>query len=291
MSDYRDRLMAAIASRQAVVILGTGVSKALSGGADAADWIGLVRNGIHRLAVESSLSSWVAVQELSLDDAIERNDLDALVGVASQVAAKLKGSSPQAFADWLRDSLGSLKVTRLELGKALETLGLPILTTNYDRLVEPALRRSSVDWTDAESMREVFKGENPAIGHLHGVWNRSNTVNFSETDYARLMNDQPGQFVQQAHYSTKSFIYVGFGSGLHDPNFSRLLERHNTMFPESRGDHFRLCLDSEMTQLEATHVGHDIRVVSYGSSHDALAAFIQGLAPTSSVDLNQPQTS
>lgn len=277
LSDYLDRLKAAVSSRQAILILGTGVSKALSGGASSADWVGLLRNGISQASRRSELGSWSALQELALDDALERDDLDALLGVASQVSAKLKAPGTQAFADWLRDSVGSLKVVRPDLANSLEKLELPILTTNYDQLMEKALRRSSVDWTDAESMREVFKSETPSIGHLHGVWNRPDTVVLSESDYARVMHDQPGQFVQQAHYSTKSFIYVGFGSGLHDPNFSRLLQRHSTLFPESRGDHFRLCLADETSQLETAHSGHDIRVISYGERYEDLQSFIDSL--------------
>ncbi|MFE4834518.1 SIR2 family protein [Arthrobacter sp. NPDC056691] len=277
LNDYLDRLSAAVSSKQAILILGTGVSKALSGGAGAADWIGLLRDGIKRLVHRSELQSWGALQEMALDDALERDDLDGLLGVASQISAKLRAPGSQAYSDWLRDSVGSLRVVRPELAISLEQLELPILTTNYDQLIEKALRRTSIDWTDAESMREVFKGETPSVGHLHGVWNRPNTVVLSESDYTRVMHDQPGQFVQQAHYSTKSFIYVGFGSGLHDPNFSRLLKRHSVLFPDSRGDHFRLCLSSELSQLESAHAEHDIRVISYGHEYEDLAPFIDSL--------------
>ena len=277
LNDYLDRLKAAISSKQAILILGTGVSKALSGGAACADWVGLLKDGIRRFEGRPDLLSWCTLQEMALDDALERDDLDGLLGVASQICAKLKTPVVQPYSDWLRDSIGGLKVVHPELARSLEQLELPILTTNYDQLMENALRRSSVDWTDAESMREVFKGEVNSIGHLHGVWNRPDTVILSESDYTRVMHDQPGQFVQQAHYSTKSFIYVGFGSGLHDPNFSRLLKRHNALFPDSRGNHFRLCLSRELSQLESAHAGHDIRVISYGEEHEDLTTFIDTL--------------
>lgn len=277
MNDYVERLKAAVSSKQAILILGTGVSKAISGGAGTADWIGLLRDGIKRLGNRSDLQSWGALQELALDDALERDDLDGLLGVASQISAKLKASGAQAYSDWLRDSVGNLRVVHPELAISLEQLELPILTTNYDQLIEKALRRTSIDWTDAESMREVFKGETSCVGHLHGVWNRPDSVVLSESDYTKVMHDQPGQFVQQAHYSTKSFIYVGFGSGLHDPNFSRLLKRHSALFPDSRGDHFRLCRLGELSQLESAHAEHDIRVISYGEKYDDLGSFIDSL--------------
>ena len=247
---------------------------ALTGGATTSNWVGLIRHGIEAASTDED---WAAMQQLNLEYALDKSDISGLIGVASQIAAKLRSRSPQAYSDWLRDSIGSLRGRRTNLAQALASLGLPILTTNYDDLMEKALNCPTVTWTDPEAMRAVFRYESKAIGHLHGVWTSPESVIFSESDYTRLLGDERGQFVQQAHYSTKSFIYVGFGGGLHDPNFSRLVSRHSTMFPESRGDHFRLCLDSEISELEDAHGSHDIRVISYGSEHDQLTEFIEEL--------------
>jgi hypothetical protein len=275
VNEHRERLVAAVKSGQAILILGAGTSMAMTGGAATSNWVGLIKHGIEAASTDED---WAAMQQMNLDYALDKSDISGLVGVASQIAAKLKAQSPQKYSDWLRDSVGSLRPRHTKLAHAVAALGLPILTTNYDDLVEKALGVPSINWTNPEAMRAVFRHEDKAVGHLHGVWTSPESVIFSESDYTRLLGDERGQFVQQAHYSTKSFIYIGFGGGLHDPNFSRLVGRHSAMFPESRGDHFRLCLDAEVSDLEDTHGSHDIRVISYGSGHEQLADYIDGLS-------------
>ncbi|WP_181578445.1 SIR2 family protein [Arthrobacter sp. AQ5-05] len=280
MNEYLERLRFAVADHTAVVVAGTGVSKSLSSGAPTADWVGLIRNGIERAARDiPKLDAWQSLQEISLEHACTDGDTDDLINVASAVATKLKKHSPQLFSDWLRESVGLLPLTEPALAQSLGTLGLPILTTNYDTLIEQALGLPSVTWRDPEAMRELFKGESRAVGHLHGIFDRPDSVILSDTDYSRILMDNRAQFVQQAHYATKSFIYVGYGSGLDDPNFSKLLEWHSRAFPESRGDHFRLCKNDDVQSLSRQHAQHDIRVVGYGDEYSDLTGFLNTLVP------------
>jgi hypothetical protein len=155
----------------------------------------------------------------------------------------------------------------------------PLLTTNYDGLLEEVLRRPTVTWLDREGMREIFRSDSDAIGHLHGFWKSLESVVLTEADYSRVLSDEPSQALETAHYTSKSFLYVGYGDGLADPNFTHLLAWHRKLFPESRNDHFRLCRSADFDRLRTEHSRDDIRVIPYGDDYSDLPAFLSQLRP------------
>jgi hypothetical protein len=290
VSNYHDRLFAVIEQGSAVVLVGTGVSKALAQGAETSDWVGLIRDGIDRVdrdLVENA--GWSDHKRSGLKLACEHGDTVELISVASAVGNKLRGHSKQLFADWLRDTVGALEVKDSTLATSISNLGTPILTTNYDTLLEKALGRDSADWTETEHMRDIFKGDSKKVGHLHGIHTKPDSVILTEGDYTKIIGNPAAQFIQQTHYASKSFIYIGYGSGLDDPNFSKLIEWHAELFPESRSDHFRLCLEKDESVLRRAHAGHDIRVVPYGQEYSDLPKFLEGLRPASLHPFGSPQ--
>lgn len=283
MNDYRDRLISALGASAVMIVAGTGVSRALSRDQEEADWVGLIRSGLRQIeTINSGQGNWVAAQRASLDVAVEERDVPLLIGVAGQVVARLTQTGEQPYVDWLRETVGALKVREPSLGKAIAGLRSPILTTNYDLLLEDALHRTSANWTDTEAMREIFRGDSESVGHLHGDWKHPSSVVLSPEHYANLRANDPTQALETAHYSSKSFLYLGYGAGLADPNFSSLLDWHRRLFPQSRGDHFRLCLESEFDELTALHANDDIRVVAYGAEFSELPMFLDSLATSAS---------
>lgn len=274
-----DKLQEKISLGSAVLVTGTGVSKQISGLAAGADWIGLLRNGIDHIEhMGLANSDWVALTGMQLDAAKDSASTEDLVNVASAVGNKIRGSSKQAYSDWLAASVGQLSVHDVTLAKALEKLRLPILTTNYDDLVERALGIPSSTWVDKDELKQIFSSEIRAVGHLHGIWNKPDSVILTESDYTRLTSDPASQMLQRSFYESTSFIYVGFGGGLEDPNFDRLLQMHGELFPESRSSHFRLCRASELETLQRKHINSDIIPIAYGKGHDDLTPFLEGLA-------------
>ncbi len=287
--DYTGLLTKAIADRAAVIVVGTGASKSLSGGARYADWFGLVEEGIAYARTLGASEGWEANQRSSLEYARAENDQAALIGVASQVQTRLRAVGPQAYFDWLRESVGSLEVKDGALAKAIGALGCPLLTTNYDRLLEKALGLPTVVWDDQNQMRDLLKGSE-GVGHLHGVWEKPGTVVLSDTDYQRILNSDPAQHLQSAHYSMKAFVFVGYGAGLADPNFGNMLDIHRKLFPESNHDHFRLCRTSELDALQVEHAGDSIRPIAYGDDYADLAPFLRALAPKDSSAMSKGDT-
>lgn len=277
--EYQARLQEALTANAVITIVGTGVSKALTKGDPSADWVGLLRTGLDRVRVlDKGASAWADHQASALQLALDESDTQLLTGVATQLVGKLTQiGAQQAYTDWLRETVGALRVRDSDVGTALGSLRTPILTTNYDELLEEALSRKTVAWTDREGLREVFRATSTDIGHLHGIWKSLDSVILTDQDYARILSDEPAQVLEAAHYTSKSFLYVGYGDGLSDPNFGKLLAWHRKVFPTSRNDHFRLCLASEFDQLTQYHAQDDIRVISYGGSHSDLAPFLRSL--------------
>ncbi|MFJ3473449.1 SIR2 family protein [Microbacterium maritypicum] len=282
LTDYLEDLRAVVSAGNAVFVLGTGVSKSLSGGASHADWVGLIRDGISRAARLANDSKWESFVTNQLEYAIEAQETAALVGAASAVQTKLQALGSQAFASWLEESVGSLEVVDRTLADALASTGCPLLTTNYDELLERATGRPSAVWSRVEGIRDSLRHEPPTIGHLHGLWREPETVVLSDKDYQRILGDEPAQHIQASYFASKTFVFIGYGSGLEDPNFGWLLKTHRSLFPVSRHKHYRVASEESALELASDHADDSIRVVSYGGAHSDLGPFIASLTPTSS---------
>lgn len=281
LANYRDRLLEKMQQGQVVALIGTGVSTAVTKGATTANWVGLIQDGIDRAATLARNPSWRDLRELSLEQAVEYSDVSELISVATAVADVLRPHR-QAYTDWLREAIGELPIAEAGLVRALGSLNIPLLTTNYDTLVSRILGRASVTWQSGERMRQVFTGRSPeTVGHLHGSWEEPDSIILSSQDYARITLQHNAKFLQQSQYASKSFLFVGCGDGLDDPNFSTMLSLHREMFPDSLGDHFRLCRDEEVDGLSLRHTDDDIRILGYGPNHDDLVPYLEQLAADS----------
>lgn len=272
------RFANAVTNRNLVFVVGTGFSAHTSNGAEHSTWRGLLESGIQLARTLGASSEWSDLMHSNLEFGFSENDLEPAIAAASQIAKAIKSSGSYVYAKWLQGTVGSLAVERSDLGDAIRSLPYPVLTTNYDTLLEDD-RRSSITWMDSRGIQEILSGTSAAIGHLHGVWTDPSSVILSTDDYSALLASSSAQELQRAVSSLKSIIYVGFGSGLEDPNFSRLIEWHRSTFLPSAVDHFRLCRASEVEELTARHTNDHIRPISYGDTFGELPQFIAGLAP------------
>lgn len=274
-------LSGAFAEARVTLVVGTGLSMSASGGAPGANWTGFLRESI-QWATEniSAAEDWAPTVEAVLETALKTSDTSMLISAASMVANKIEEQGEQAKLNWLRQTVGALPLISTDLSKALGRLKCPILTTNYDTLIEQATGRASAAWTSSSDLQKVMSRISNAVGHLHGVWEQVDSVVLSEADYARVLQSAPLQALQQAASSVTSLVYIGVGDGLDDPNFSRLLSWHRSTFPTSVVPHFRLCRDSELASLTQTHGSDNIRPVSYGASWEDLPAFLEQFFPS-----------
>jgi hypothetical protein len=267
-----EALRRAIAQGEVLVVVGSGVSVAATGGAKCASLSGLLWNGI--AWCESHLHSLPARWGDRSRESLASGDLDEMLGVASQIEAKLSGSE---FRAWLRSSVGSLSVQHSDLIEAIWMLGCPIATTNYDDVLRHGhLERPVWTWLQHAQALSWARKERAGVFHLHGHWDFPESVVLDLRSYENLL-DASGQAVLQALGSFRSFLYIGCGEGLFDPRF-KVFREWLDKYSGSGFFHYRLCLEREAAELERRHSPEEaMRIVTYGPHYEDLVPFLRSL--------------
>jgi NTP pyrophosphatase (non-canonical NTP hydrolase) len=273
MDEFRDALSGSRKPHTRLV-LGAGVTIAATGDAPTASWRGLLQHGLERVqAVNSCPASRVRVLGtiLAADD-----DPAAYVYAAELITESLGGRGGPEFATWLEDAIGGLEITDSSLVDALVGLDVPILTTNYDGLLEAATGLAPVTWLDGSHLQSVIRGTKPAVVHLHGYYERPESVVLGIRSYEDALHTEQLQALQQAMATLQTLVFVGVGDGLDDPNFSALRAWIRKTQPAARHRHFRLCTNAEYADLRAGYDGRDhIRLIAYGDGVGDLPAFLR----------------
>lgn len=279
MQDLQD----AVVKGRAIFVVGTGLSLASSSGASTASWIGLLEESLNYISARKMANDqWRPMIDHTLTYARATSDTAALVSVAGMVQTQIRLAGDFAYAKWLRETVGELKVADDSWSNALDGVSCPILTTNYDSLIEQSTGRQSATWESPGEIQRILANNSNSVGHIHGLWSQPSSVILSDRDYTKLLGSQTAQDLQKAASALKSIIYVGVGSGLEDPNFSRLIEWHRRSFEDSQHRHYRLCRESELERLVVEHRADHILPVSYGEEFADLPAFLASISPSSS---------
>ena len=199
---------------------------------------------------------------------------------AEAVTYRLGGRDHGEYRRWLKETVGRLGASYLEVLEALRDLGGILATTNYDGLLEQVTRRPAVTWQDQARAQAVLRGGEQAVLHLHGFWQEPESVVLGVRSYEELLGAEHAQAMQQAMTAMGTLLFVGFGAGLADPNFTALRTWMARLFRGSEYRHFRLAKDDEVAALRAEH-GQDERVfvLGYGPGHADLAPYLRRLAP------------
>jgi tetratricopeptide (TPR) repeat protein len=268
-----------LARGRVIVLVGAGVAAGATGGAPVASWTGLLENGVARceeLALKPLPPGWGKRTR----DQIQSGDVEELILAAEAVTGRLGGREHGEYRRWLKETVGKLDATHVEVLEALRDLGGILATTNYDGLLEQVTGRPAVTWQDTARAQAVLRGDEQAIVHLHGFWQEPGSVVLGVRSYEQLLGAEHAQAMQQAMTAMGTLLFVGFGAGLADPNFAALREWMARLFKGAEYRHFRLALDDEVRALRAEH-GQDERVfvLGYGPSHADLAPYLRQLAP------------
>jgi hypothetical protein len=269
VDDLRER----IAQGRVVVVAGSGVSAAASGGHELCSWRALIASGIEWAEQLPSTASERGVAARALLDA---PDTASLVMAAEIVSASLDEGE---LAAWMRATIGSLELRDSSIPDALVALGVPLATTNYDDLIERASGYDAVTWRHGAAVQHALQtpGEKVVV-HLHGQWRDAASVVLGVRSYAALAAAGPAQALQRAMATMSSLLFVGVGDGAGDPNFAALRAWLEQTFPGSEYRHYRLCLTAEVDELTAEHgAGERTIALAYGDRHDELAGFLRDL--------------
>lgn len=280
--DSIQQLRNAIKKGRILAIVGAGVSFAATNDS-CASWAGLLLNGIERaIDLHPHLkNSW----EKSCQRDLASGNLVKLIAVAGRISKELGAPRGGEFRRWLRESvggLGELEISNPSVLQALADLKVQLATTNYDGLIEKVTGLRPVTWQNKNLVDRLVRGDEPAVLHMHGYWEEPESIAFSKNSYGRLQRNSYAQHTIRALCSHKTFLYIGCGTGLTDPNFSAFLKWQQELFSESEHQHFRLCLNREAEDLRHQHVLPErILIISYGDDYADLAPFLQSLTPVS----------
>lgn len=257
-------------------VIGAGVSYLSTGGNSISTWSGLVANGINFVAnnVADLPDDWST--SLSFSDS---PDAETLIRNADEIELRLAGNQSDIFLRWLRSSVGTLRPSQLEVLKGIGKLGRIVATTNYDSVIEEAIGGPPVTWLDRSKLHQVIAGDDYGVIHLHGYWERPDSMIFSSQSYEKITGDEFSQTMLHSLVVLHSLVFIGFGSGLNDPNFSRLRSWMRTWAKYSPYGHFRLVRSEEFNQMSASHPDDErIIPIVYGDNYCDLPNFIADLA-------------
>jgi hypothetical protein len=277
-----DALKEAIAHKQVVVVTGTGVSAALSGGAPTATWLGLLEDGVARIErIDENRGAFLRLRlEAYVSAPVHERRLSDLTNLATELRQEFDAHDQNTFGKWLDVAIGGLSLDKSELAHNIGALAAPLFTTNYDKLLESALGRSSSSWQHPDTMRKIATNSSDSVGHLHGLYDQADSVIFTTADYSRVLSNDAAQALQNAAFTMKTFLFIGFGSGTDDPNFKLMIDNFGAAFSGTAAAHFRLCLAADARPISTITSVVDI---AYGDTHDELPQFLESLKPDTTV--------
>ncbi|WP_178974101.1 SIR2 family NAD-dependent protein deacylase [Mycobacterium colombiense] len=285
-----DEIKDAVASGTALVMLGTGFSSAVSADPKSASWLGLLKAGVDYLRT-NGLATDAACASIEANIKLGETEDGTFLLAAGQVLSDLmhRDSSPH-FSSFLDATVGKLEVDKSKIGLAesIESLQVPILTTNYDTLYEQAVTKPSATWRDTRKFRSAILGESHEVVHLHGIWDNPETVILTSRDYERIIHDLDATALRQAVGVLRTVVFIGYGAGLDDPHFEQLWKWLHPLLPQGI-KHYVLCLQKNLQDLATANADRAVIPVPYGDDYADLPNFIASLAPPKSATSNTLQ--
>lgn len=198
-------------------------------------WGRLVRDLLHRAAGE----------QLELDEAVREAWIEQIIAGESPLgaAAIVQALAGEDLADWIPSALYGADPNRFQPGpiatqvpklRSAFGLGLRLLTTNYDDLLQQAFRDAAigveaVEFTGpAGTHVAATDPSHQRISHLHGFLardgRREGTVVLTEHDYQRVAQEDWQRSEVGAALMSGPCLFIG--SSLTDPNLLRYMHAH-----------------------------------------------------------------
>jgi len=287
MDEVTRGLLEAVARRPAdiVVVVGAGLAIASlhkSPSADLASWGGLLTSGLKR-AAELHRVSPTEVQAITAK--LASPDPMEWIQAAEAITNALGGHQSGDFAAWLRTTVGRFHshVRDRRLGESLRLLseaGVLLATVNYDGILETFTGLRPVTWREPVKVERVLRGDERGILHLHGFWEDPRSIVFGARSYDDVSTNPHARAVLTALRIQKTFVFVGHGAGLDDPNWGSFLRWTEDVFAGSEYLHYRLVREAERAKVQAGHpMEQRLIALPFGSEHDDLAPFLRSLIP------------
>jgi hypothetical protein len=170
----------------------------------------------------------------------------------------LAGEERGEFRRWLRETVGEFEKhladrAVLEALAAHQRRGGLLATTNYDFLLEHVTGLPTATWRAPADVERALRGDEPQVLHLHGAWRWTDSVVLGIRSYDDVARDPHARAVLTTLRTGRTFVFVGCGAGLRDPNLGTFLRWTASAYAGSEYRHFRLCRDGELAALKREH--------------------------------------
>lgn len=205
-----DNLKLAIRERDAVLFVGAGVSIATVDPSQRriASWTGLLENAVQRVE-DLRISVPAGCKDRQLG-AIRSGDMDEMLSAGEHVTVKLRRSGE--LRPWLNDTAGRFTVKEPSVLEAIRDLELPIVTTNYDGLLEAVTALPAVTWKNSARVESVLRKHEKAIVRIHGFFQDPDSVILGTRSYVAITQDEHTQTVMRSLRTLTILVFVGFGA-------------------------------------------------------------------------------
>ncbi|CAF4036462.1 unnamed protein product, partial [Rotaria sordida] len=281
MVDEIQQIKKEIALNNVMIFIGTSVSiYTTNGEQEFSHWKGLIHDGLQRC----HKSSWISDKDFE-DFIIKFESNTAEVADYLHAADLIKccfKKASDAYKLWLMETVGKLSIKKPELIEAIGELGCPILTTNYDALLEEILDKKPLTWNkyyteNIDNLLEVLRNY---ILHIYGYFEEPDTVIFNSDDYNRISEKQFGLPNLRALMERKKLLLIGYGADMSDPNFSNLLKWIYRLTNHKSLSIYKLVTSNRNKTFNKTSdisFLENIKELPYGYSLNDLLHFIKNL--------------
>ncbi len=269
------KLIDLLKNDKVIPVIGAGVSNATAG---LPGWGGLLQHGIEYATIrhldENLISN--ATQALQQKDLLE---------TSTHLKAVLQAPG-YLYTNWLNEVFDDLEIISKALINSILDLSTPILcTTNYDTLlseVNNLTNRQRYDQTEYQEIIKAIRNNNDLVIHLHGVYDKPDTVVLSKEDYDNLTDQVGYKELLKKLLSDYHFLFIGCSKdGVMDEDFSQLFDFIKTWFPHTAHQHYMLVHEKEInTKNHITLLTEgNIEAISFGDDYKKLPQFITSINP------------
>ena len=277
----QQQLVDAIASGNALLLCGAGISIAATGGS-APSWRRLIETAID-FASTTPADPSVWSKEIAQDCrniVNQSKSIQPVLDVLNLVQDALGGVEGDPYRKWLGTTIGALTVNSPSILETLDELsrtGSIVATTNYDTLISQYMPGGqAVSSLFPQLVDELLSKRRRGVWHLHGCYNDPASVIFSANDYRRIKTNEMTQFLQRMASKKLTLVFVGCSNtGLADDNIGRLLSWFGEHWRATGTQHFVLCKEADV----ALSWPVEVMPVSFGAHHGALENFLKSLVP------------
>lgn len=286
-----EKLKKIIDSKGAYLFIGAGVSIWTTNDRHGcASWTGLLQNGLRELEKIELLAS--RERSILLERLNNPTDPDSLLEIASMIKSKFNLLQKDLFKLWLAESLGGLEAKKPELIEAIGQLDCPIFTTNYDPLLCKILNRKPLTLKQYQNEGIAGNGTNTYealkeyVVYIHGYYDDPDSIILTREDYLDILGRDFDQVYLKSRILEHTLIFIGYGNGLNDLNFTNLLTWITKKAQNAALPCYKVELEDEKEERMAWNALNgrtdNIESVIYGQAREyqKLYTFIQSLRPT-----------